>query len=105
MVQGRLNALVARRWYVQPASLLCPYVHLLCRRFLHHCYRSLATVAGRASSWLVRVGRDARAELGAMIEFLRASDELVGATPALTRLGTVAQMETSILQPVEVAYQ
>jgi hypothetical protein len=61
------------------------YVHPLCRRFLHHCYRSLASVAGRASSWTVRVGRDARAELVAMIEFLRASDELVGATPALTR--------------------
>jgi hypothetical protein len=52
---------------------------------LHHCYRSLAGVAGRASLWTVRVGRDARAELVATIEFLRASDELVGATPALTR--------------------
>ncbi len=61
------------------------YVHPLCRRFLHHYYRTLASVAGRAPSRAVRIGDDARAELGAMIKFLRACDELKGATPALTR--------------------
>ncbi len=34
-------------------------------------YRTLANVAGRASSRTVRIGHDARAELGATIEFLR----------------------------------
>jgi hypothetical protein len=61
------------------------YVHPLCRRHLHHCYRSLAAVAGRAASRAVRVSADARAELAEMIGFLRASNELEGATPGLTR--------------------
>jgi hypothetical protein len=60
------------------------YVHPLCRRDLDHCYRTLAGVAGRAATWTVRISADARAELEAMIGFLRASDELKGETPALT---------------------
>jgi hypothetical protein len=61
------------------------YVHPLCRRFLHHCYRTLAAVAGKASVEQVRVGADARSELATMISFLRASNEQRGATPGLTR--------------------
>jgi hypothetical protein len=61
------------------------YVHPLCRRFLHHCYRTLAAVEGKASVEQVRVGAGAHSELATMIEFLRTSNELRGATPGLTR--------------------
>jgi hypothetical protein len=61
------------------------YVHPLCRRYLDHCYRTLAWVAGRAATWKLRISAETRAELAAMIELLRASDELKGATPGRTR--------------------
>ena len=48
------------------------YVHPLCRRYLHHCYRTLAGVTGRAATWTVRIVANARAELEAMVEILRA---------------------------------
>ena len=61
------------------------YVHPLCRRLSHQCYRTLAAVAGKASAAQVRVGVDAHSERTTMISFLRASNERRGATPGLTR--------------------